>query len=319
MLASGSHDKTIRLWDLRDNGKMKTVEANSVVTSLAYSPDGKLLASASDYSGPTISLWTPTGDRLLRSFGGYGNSIETMAFSPDSRLLATASNYDDNSIRLWNPNNGRLLGTLCGHEGFVNSVAFNPDGDLLISTSRDRTIRLWNIYERSQNLLLTLEGHDEKVTFVTFSPDGKLIASAYTDKSIRLWDPEDGSLLRIIENIGFGDSLAFSPDSSLLAGGILNSKINLWDMRPIRVFQESMNNQQLAKAMYRAIAFVSDMELDNLELVGKPRTPLLFPVNGYYSTIKSDFFPLLEAPRPDEDKLWQMYRWAKKQIGGPIH
>ena len=182
LLASGSLDKTIRLWDVATGQLVRTLEGHTnSVWSVAFSPDGRLLASAAE--DQTIRLWDVQTGQLLRILEGHTEEIWDVAFSPDGRLLASGSL--DNTIRLWDAASGQLVRTLEGHTNSVRSVAFSPDGRLLASGSDDSTVRLWDV--QTGRLLRTLEGHTTRVNIVAFAPDGRLLASGSVDGTIRLW------------------------------------------------------------------------------------------------------------------------------------
>ncbi|MGK7900204.1 MAG: trypsin-like peptidase domain-containing protein, partial [Hormoscilla sp.] len=159
------------------------------VGSVAFSPDGQLLASG----GPdkTIKIWNLRSGRLLRTLTGHSRDVISVAISPDGQLLASGS-YD-NTINIWNLGSGRLLRTLKGHSDQIWSVAISPDGQLLASGSWDKTIKIWNL--GSGRLLRTLTGHSDRIWSVAFSPDGQTIVSGggcnwgvcNNDYDIRIW------------------------------------------------------------------------------------------------------------------------------------
>jgi WD40 repeat protein len=225
LLASGSGDRTVRLWDPTTGALLQKLEGHSDwVPTVAFSPDGRLLASGSD--DRTVRLWNPATGALLQTLEGHSEGVPQVAFSPDGRLLASGSG--DHTIRLWDPTTGALLQTLEGHSEGVPTVAFSPDGRLLASGSGDRTVRLWD--PTTGALLQTLEGHSEHVPTVGFSPDGRLLASGSGDRTVRLWDPTTGVPLQTLEGHSeWVPTVAFSPDGQLLASGSGDRTIRLWD------------------------------------------------------------------------------------------
>ena len=110
------------------------------VNGVAFSPDGRLLATASD--DRTVRLWDPATGEHRRTLTGHTSWVREVAFSPDGRLLATAS--DDRTVRLWDPATGEHRRTLTSHTNSVRGVAFSPDGQLLATASDDQTARVWN-------------------------------------------------------------------------------------------------------------------------------------------------------------------------------
>jgi hypothetical protein len=226
LLASGSADSTIRLWEVATGEELLTLY-DYFVRSVAFSPDGRLLASGSD--DKTIKLWD-VGGRLVRILTGHTDRVRSVAFSPDGRLLASGSR--DKTIKLWEVASGREVRTLSGHTGSVTSVAFSPDGRLLASGSADDTIKLWEV--ASGREVRTLSGHTDWVTSVAFSPDGRLLASGSYDNTIKLWEVASGNLVRTL--IGHTDgvtSVAFSPDGQLLASGSGDWTIRLWEWQEV--------------------------------------------------------------------------------------
>ena len=225
LLASGSDDNTIRLWDGTTGEHIKTLTGHTGrVSSVAFSPDGSLLASGSDDN--TIRLWDGTTGEHIKTLTGHTRPVwSNIAFSPDGSLIASGS--DDNTIRLWDGTTGEHIKTLTEHTEGILSVAFSPDGSLIASGSGDNTIRLWNTITGEH--IKTLTGHTEIVWSVAFSPDGSLIASGSHDSTVRLWNTITGEHIKTLTEHTEGIfSVAFSPDGSLIASGSDDGTIYLW-------------------------------------------------------------------------------------------
>ncbi|MFN6539367.1 MAG: ribosome assembly protein 4, partial [Nostoc sp. EkiNYC01] len=139
-LASGSDDKTIKLWDVSTGKAIKTLTGHSsAVISVVFSPDGKTLASGS--SDNTIKLWDVSTGKAIKTLTGHSSAVISVVFSPDGKTLASGSS--DKTIKLWDVNTGKAIKTLTGHSSAVISVVFSPDGKTLASGSSDNTIKLW--------------------------------------------------------------------------------------------------------------------------------------------------------------------------------
>ncbi|GAX44992.1 peptidase C14 caspase catalytic subunit p20 [Tolypothrix sp. NIES-4075] len=192
---------------------------NSWVSSVSFSPDGQMLASAS--TDTTIKLWNRHG-KLLHTLRGHSDGVNSVSFSPDGQIIASAGT--DATIKLWS-RDGKLLKTLSGHNDGVNSVAFSPDGQMIVSGSDDDSIKLWS---RDGKLLKTLTGHSLGVNSVTFSPKGDIIASGSDDRTIKLWSL-DGRLLKTLS--GHTDevlSVAWSKDGQTIASASADNTVKLW-------------------------------------------------------------------------------------------
>ncbi|QFS43313.1 serine/threonine protein kinase [Nostoc sphaeroides CCNUC1] len=225
-LASGSQDKTIKLWNLATGKLIRTLTGHSnLVNSVAFSRDGKTLASGS--TDGSIKLWNLATGEQIRTLRGHSDSVISIAISPDGKTLASG-NFDA-SVKLWNLANGEQIRTLTGHSFWVNSVAISPDGKTLASGSVDKTIKLWNL--ATGELIRTLTEHYIFVNSVAISPDGKTLASGSHDKTIKLWNLATGEQIRTLA--GHSDSVfsvAISPDGKTLASGSQDKTIKLWNL-----------------------------------------------------------------------------------------
>ncbi|MGE3230029.1 MAG: WD40 repeat domain-containing protein, partial [Hyphomicrobium sp.] len=138
-LASGGADKQVKLWNLDTLDRIRTYRGHrDLITALAFSPDGKLLASAS--IDGNIRVWSTRSGRMRRLYGHRGR-VGSLSFSPDGKTLASSG--ADGQLRLWDVQRGRTLRTIIGHQGGVNAVSFAPDGAHLASAGEDGIVRIW--------------------------------------------------------------------------------------------------------------------------------------------------------------------------------
>ncbi len=225
-IASGSRDKTIRLWDVATGKQTAVLEGHtSLGISVSFSPDGRTIAWGSGDN--TIRLWDVVTGKQTALLKGHTELANSVAFSPDGRTIASGS--WDKTIRLWDVAAGKQTTVLEGHTDIVNSVAFSPDGRTIASGSDDRTIYLWDMATGKQTALL--EGHAGRVRSVSFSPDGRTIASGSWDDTIRLWDVATGKQTALLEgHTSWVNSVAFSPEGRTIASGSGDNTIRLWDV-----------------------------------------------------------------------------------------
>jgi RNA polymerase sigma factor (sigma-70 family) len=195
------------------------------VRSLAFSPDGKVIASGSQKN--TIRLWDADTGQELKVLTGHGNGVVGLCFSPDGKTLASSS--WDTSIRLWDVAGGNEVRRIDPQAGVVNSVAFSPDGKALLSAHGDGTARLGDAATGTE--LRQFQGHQGAVEVAAFSRDGKMIATGSQDNSARLWDAATGKELRKLEgHTARVRGVAFSPDGKRLLTAGWNPTARLYDV-----------------------------------------------------------------------------------------
>jgi len=225
ILASGSWDGTVKLWNINDESLIFTLPAQSAdVLAMALSPDGQIIATSIGIEN-TIKLWNATNGNLINTLTGHTSYIRSLAFSPDGQILASGSN--DQTIKLWNVSNGTNIRTLIGHTDGVDAVSFSQDGQYIASGSHDYTCKIWNV--SSGSLINTLVGHSVWVSSVAFSPDGNMLVSGSYDDTAKLWDIASSNLLHTYT--GHSDyvyGVAFSPDKFTIASCSADGMIKLW-------------------------------------------------------------------------------------------
>ena len=253
---------------LHDDRASSAGTPRSPVLAVAYSPDGRTLATAGEDSA--IVVRDPSTGSVRMRLEGHSDAVTCLAFSPDGSTLASGG-YDK-TVRFWDAATGRPSATLEGHTQWIFALAFSPDGKSLASAGSDRTIRLWDVASARTKATLngptsavralafspdgkqlasagadrvatlwdlatlapsaTMKGHRGTIRALAFSPDGKQLATAGEDAEVKLWEPKSGRERATLT--GHSDmvtALAFTPSGATLASGGLDSAIKLWDLK----------------------------------------------------------------------------------------
>jgi len=210
ILASGSSDKTIKVWDLGTGELRHTLTGHSsCIFSLAISPDGQTLASCGD---KTTKIWDLKTGKLLHTLP-HLKSVGSVAISSEGQIFAIGGNK---TIKIWNPHTEEWPRTFSEELGYVGSVAISPDGNTLASGSTENIIKIWNLH--TGQLLHQLTGHSDTVCSLAISPDGQTLVSGSFDKTVKIWDLSTAGFIRtLFEQSRKVNSVAISPDGYTLA------------------------------------------------------------------------------------------------------
>jgi WD40 repeat protein len=188
ILAFGLPNGTIMFCDAKTGAVIATIVHAYLryVFQLAFSPDGKLLATTGISDGPAVNalapkIWDTATHKLVAAPPGHTDLVLDAAFSPDGNTLATCG--VDDSIRFWDTTTWKEIPPALGQKEYVNSVAFSPNGARLASSCADGTMRLWNVATRRELASLKL---DWAFWYTSFSPDGQTLAVKCWDESLRL-------------------------------------------------------------------------------------------------------------------------------------
>ncbi|KAG8664318.1 uncharacterized protein FPOAC1_013656 [Fusarium poae] len=219
-LASGSADKTVKIWDAATGACKQTLEGHgNWVMSVVFSADGQRLASGS--ADKTVKIWDAATGACKQTLEGHGSSVLSVVFSADGQRIASGS--DDNTVKIWDAATGACEQTLEGHGDWVTSVVFSADGQRLASGSDDKTVKIWDAATGACKQ--TLEGHGSSVLSVVFSADGQRLASGSGDNTVKIWDAATGACKQTLNVGGVLYHLSFDPTSNALLStdiGLLN-------------------------------------------------------------------------------------------------
>ncbi|MEO1671928.1 MAG: NB-ARC domain-containing protein, partial [Cyanobacteria bacterium J06631_2] len=230
------HDVDLSHCDL---SKSVFSEAFGGIWSVAFSPDGEILASG-DTKGEIILRRVSDG-QPIRSFKGHTGWVVSLDFSPDGGMLA--SGCRDCTGKLWDVDTGQCLYTLQEHENEVWSVAFSPDGETLVTGCDDNKVRLWNV--NSGECLRVVNGHTDDVVSAIFSQNGQALLTGSHDSTIKLWDIKTGECQKIFQGHDDGvRSLSLCPDGQVFASSSNDHTVRLWDINTgecLKVFMGHSN------------------------------------------------------------------------------
>lgn len=241
--ASGSTDRTIKIWNLERESLERTLtQSSDQIDSIAFSPDGQWLAGGS--LDGTVRIWNWQSGQLLHTLSGHSNLVTSIAFSPDSQVLASGSG--DKAIQLWDVQSGTSRRKILT-EQFIEAIAFSPDGAMLASTGIGKTVDLWD-WSKGK-LIRSLGRYAGTIYAMAFSPDGRTIAfspDAYaatgpttglvvprTERNtLQLWNLEGQPINQPLRgHTDYINAIAFSPSGQTLISGSWDRTIKIWNVQ----------------------------------------------------------------------------------------
>jgi WD40 repeat protein len=257
ILASGSTDRTLKLWDLDQGKLLHTFVGRSLfskighgdrISTLAFSPDGNMLFSGSDDG--TIKEWDVNRHKLINTLPEPGWGISALTITQDGWTLVSGGG--DGVVHLWDLEKQALEASLSKHQDWVSGLILSADGNTLVSSSYDKKICLWDL--KSDRLLNTLIGHTERVNAIAVTADWQTLISG--DRTIRIWDLGRGEWLKTLAMNDQVNDLAIAPGDEYFASGCEDGTVTVWNLETV----ERVCTMRHAWGV-SAIAFSPDGEL----------------------------------------------------------
>ncbi len=232
MVASGSYDNTVKLWNRNDAEAVRSLAHNGRVNDLIFTTDGRRLTTVSG-SGD-INLWTVPAGELTKTISGNSGRIISAAMSLDDTVLAIGSG--DGAVKTWTLKEDEFINpvTLKAIGPQINAIAFHPiDPNLLLSGDQEGTIRVWDLAQQKNTL--TLDNNADRIASLSVNNNGYAASGSY-DAAIRIWNMESGKLTQTLKDHDFVVAdVAFSPNGKLLASASYDESIKVWDWQKSKV------------------------------------------------------------------------------------
>ncbi len=212
--------------------QMQAADQSARVLTVAYSPDGRYLASGG--CDRKVHIWNANTTTEIITYQGHTEWIDTIAWSPDGRYIASAG--ADTAVQVWEALSGKIISIYRGHTNAVTSVAWSPDGKYIASGSVDKTVQVWHV--TTCDKIFTYRGHSEMINAVAWSPQEApsqgqrryLLASASDDKTVQVWEiAKKRAIFTYRGHSGWVKALAWSPNSTRIVSGSWDDTVQVWD------------------------------------------------------------------------------------------
>ena len=261
LLASGSVERVVKLWDIRTSECLATLEGHTYpVLSLSFSPDGNKLVSGS--GDTSLIIWDVENRSQIHQMKGHGFYVVTCDWDPKDNRIVSGS--VDANICEWDSNTGKMIERHREHRAAIHQVRFNTDGTRLASGSSDNHIIIWNSADSPMKMDKVLQGHSSEVRALTFSGDGKYLASGSSDKVLYLWDTETLTIKGEASTIGEIDGIEWYPKASTFITSDGTGAIIRWDVKDLEgtlaPFQKLLEEIQSELTPDNRVDFVQKFE-----------------------------------------------------------
>jgi small GTP-binding protein len=305
------------LWDVASGKAIRTFQHNTAFQAIDWSPNGRLIASASGYVDGFIRIWDVESGNLLVVIDTASESTTALAWSPTGNVLASAAGFKG-KIQLWDSTTWRLMRTLRGHSEDVNDVRWLTNGQSLASASDDKTIRVWDVQTGTTTRVLT--AHTDGINSLSFSNDGQLLASGSYDGQVLLWRCDTWEpLAKIVENASpeWSPNVAFDPKHLALA--TLTRELNaihIWDLDIKLLLQKLVEptiHYSNAKVVLVGEASTGKTCLGRA-LIGKEFSPQESTHGMQVWTLNEEMKELPTGPITRETMLWDLAGQTEYQV-----